>query len=292
MTRAISLGECMVEVSLGAGRGPAYAGDAFNTAVYLARLGLDVAFATVLGDDDPFSRGILDLMKAEGMDAALAARAPGRLPGLYVIETDAAGERRFHYWRERAPVRDFFRFVDERALEAALAQAGLVYLTGVSLAVLGDDRERLIAMLRRLDGPAIAYDPNHRPALWTAEAARTAMVEVAPLCRWLSISADDAGALSVDPATLAGGEVVFRGRDRAVTVFRDGACETFAAEPAVAARDTTGAGDAFNAAYLAARLEGREAAEAAARARTLAAAVVARPGAIIPREATPFRAAR
>src|ERR1700722_18395495 len=60
MAGVVSLGGCMVEGSL-AGSGRAvigFAGDAFNTAVYLSRLGVPAAFATALGDGDPFSAGI------------------------------------------------------------------------------------------------------------------------------------------------------------------------------------------------------------------------------------------
>ena len=46
--------------------------------------------------------------------------------------------------------------------------------------------------------------------------------------------------------------------------------------------DTSGAGDSFNGAYLAARLKGRTPSEAAREGLALAAKVVAQPGAIIP----------
>src|SRR3954471_4576586 len=52
---------------------------------------------------------------------------------------------------------------------------------------------------------------------------------------------------------------------------------------AVKVVDTSGAGDSFNGAYLAARLKGRTAQEAAKAGLEMAARVVAQPGAIIPR---------
>jgi 2-dehydro-3-deoxygluconokinase len=52
---------------------------------------------------------------------------------------------------------------------------------------------------------------------------------------------------------------------------------------AVKVVDTSGAGDSFNGAYLAARLHGQGAMEAAKAGLVMAAKVVAQPGAIIPR---------
>jgi 2-dehydro-3-deoxygluconokinase len=58
--RVIAVGEAIVEfVRGGDGRfGIGCAGDTFNVAVYLARTGIDAAFATALGDD-PYSEAIL-----------------------------------------------------------------------------------------------------------------------------------------------------------------------------------------------------------------------------------------
>jgi hypothetical protein len=38
----------------------------------------------------------------------LVRRLPGRLPGLYLIEVDERGERRFSYWRDQAAARAYF----------------------------------------------------------------------------------------------------------------------------------------------------------------------------------------
>ena len=97
--RVVVIGEGMLELSpvaeawrLGHG------GDTLNTAIHLARSGLDVAFVTALGDD-PFSKGLRAAWAGEGLDTSLILADPSRRPGLYAISTDAAGERSFTYWR-------------------------------------------------------------------------------------------------------------------------------------------------------------------------------------------------
>ena len=64
-SRVVAIGEVMIELARGGdGRfGMACGGDTFNTAVYLARAGIDVAYATALGDD-PYSDGIVSMAAA------------------------------------------------------------------------------------------------------------------------------------------------------------------------------------------------------------------------------------
>jgi len=296
MKRVIAFGECMVELSVTEGETArvGYAGDTFNTAVYLSRLGVQTAYATALGRGDRFSRGILSAMAAEGIGTELVTQAEGRLPGLYAIERDAAGERSFFYWRSEAPIRDLFQLADLDALGRAFAEAELIYLSGISLAVIGPaGRERLEEMLReaREAGAAIAFDPNYRARLWRSpEAAQAAVANLAPLCRYISFSTEDAmalfpaGAAATAQAWAAEGcEVVSRDADRSVRVCVGD--EMTQVPPAAAVRvvDTTGAGDSFNAAYLASRLAGHGVGNAVAAAQALAGRVVGFPGAIIPR---------
>ncbi len=96
-----AIGECMIEIV----RAPdgttsfGYAGDTLNTSVYLARLGLRPSYVTALGTD-PFSDAMLAFWTTEGVASELVTRRPDQLPGLYIVTTDQAGERRFHYWRD------------------------------------------------------------------------------------------------------------------------------------------------------------------------------------------------
>ena len=73
--RVVAVGEALIEfVRGGDGRfGIGCAGDTFNVAVYLARAGIDAAFATALGDD-PYSEALLALAAAEGVASDLVLR--------------------------------------------------------------------------------------------------------------------------------------------------------------------------------------------------------------------------
>ncbi|MDQ2696206.1 MAG: PfkB family carbohydrate kinase, partial [Pseudomonadota bacterium] len=130
MTQIVAIGECMLEFS----RRPdglfrlGFGGDTLNTAVYLARLGCKVDYLTALGDD-AHSDALLAAWRQEGVGVERVLRLPGRLPGLYLIETDASGDRRFTYWRNSSAARDLFAGAQGQAVADALAGDRLIYLS-------------------------------------------------------------------------------------------------------------------------------------------------------------------
>lgn len=312
--RIAVVGECMLElqgqafgaVTLG------YGGDTLNTAVYLRRCGaaggLQVAYATALGDDH-LSDGLVDRWVEQGIDVSLVRRIPGRLPGLYMIEVDGRGERSFHYWRDAAAAKAYFdtgegREPGERGatltpLEAALPDLDALYLSGISLAILPPaGRERLFDAMQALreQGGTVVFDNNYRPRLWPdREVARTCFRRALSLASIALVTADDHQALfgldSLDAVAdhageLAVAELVIK-RGAASTSVRESARSPWREAPTERVPvvvDTTAAGDSFAGGYLARRLAGADAVEAASFGNRVAARVIQHRGAIIPSE--------
>ena len=298
--KVASLGECMVEFSQtrdGAFR-RGFGGDTLNTALYLARLGVDTSYVTALGDD-ALSEEMLAAWRSENIKTDHVIRATGRLPGLYMIQRDARGERTFLYWRDRAPARDFFEQVSTEELER-LAQFDWLYLSGISLSLYGDaGRSRLRELLAatRRNGGKVAFDGNYRPRGWNdAATARRAFVEMLPLIDLALPTFEDEQALFGDERLdqcieryLASGVeeiVVKRGASGCVIAFGGDRSEV-PPPKVVEPVDTTAAGDSFNAGYLAARIGGASPREAAVAGHRLAGAVILAPGAVIPRASMP-----
>lgn len=271
----------------------AFGGDTLNTAAYLARCGrargVRASYVTALGDD-ALSDGLLERWAAEDIGTQWVRRLPGRLPGLYLIQVDEHGERHFHYWRDSAAAKSLFD-APRTPFEESLAEVDLLYLSGISIAILPPPgRERLFAAMRALRerGAQVAFDSNFRARLWPDRAdARRCYARAFELADLAFVSLDDVFALQ-GRADLDG---VFA-LPPAEIIVKQGAASTFvrtadgevleAPVQAVIPVDTTAAGDSFAGGYLARRLAGCSAAEAAAFGNRLAARVVQHPGALIP----------
>ncbi|MGF1627617.1 MAG: sugar kinase [Alphaproteobacteria bacterium] len=302
-----SIGECMIELTARDAQtlDLRFGGDTLNTAVYAARrLALSprparVDYVTALGDD-PYSDQMLAGWQAEGVGTDMVARLPGRLPGLYMIRTDAEGERTFHYWRSAAAARDLFRAPEIDAATEALAGYDLVYLSGITLSIYDpESRARLFALLDRVRerGGLVAFDSNYRPRGWPDKAAARAAIDEAWRRSDIGLPTHDdermlhgdadAQATVARLCALGVREVVVK-RDKApCLVAGEGDIAEVPPETVEQPVDTTAAGDSFNAAFLVARLLGQSLIEAARSGHRVAAAVIQHPGAIVPREAMP-----
>jgi 2-dehydro-3-deoxygluconokinase len=297
--RIASIGECMIELrQMPDGHLTRfYGGDTLNTAVYLARLGAEVDYVTALGDD-PLSDEMIAGWQAEGVGTARVLRVGGKLPGLYMIETNSAGERRFYHWRDASAVRGLMTLPDTDALLAALADYDLIYLSAITLSLFDvAGRDRLIASLQhsRKTGVRVAFDTNFRARGWPdLDLARAAFQNAFAASDIVLASVEDLAAIY--PADSEEELLARIGADEAVlkldtpicVVRHNGRSHRVNAEPiSRPVVDTTAAGDSFAAAYLHARLIGAEPVAAGKAGHHLAGTVVCHPGAIIPRAAMP-----
>lgn len=292
-TAVRAIGEAMIEMApLPDGlyrRG--FAGDTFNTAWHMAQvLGsrATVGLVSRLGTDT-LSDAFAAEMAADGMVLSGVSRDPRRSMGLYLIELDGA-ERSFHYWREASAARGLAD--DAGALDAALAGGGLVHLSGITLAILPPEaRETLFAALARAraGGTVVSFDPNIRPRLWASGGVmRETIARMLAQTDIALPSLDDetthfgdrdADATLERMARAGVAEVVLKDGAGPVRVQIDGARRLFPTPAVPEIRDTTGAGDGFNAGYLAARMLGRTAEDAVRAGQAMAATVLAHFGA-------------
>ena len=302
--RFAAIGECMLEVQAN-GFGPAvfsYGGDTFNTAVYLRRCSkaedIEVSYATGLGTDQ-LSRSLLKEWQALGLRLDEVEHIEGRLPGMYLIETDSHGERTFHFWRENSAARAYFQ-ASETGLEKHASNLDCLYFSGITLAILdAPSRQRLFALLNRAksNGCRVVFDNNFRPKLWPdRQLAQSVYLEAFASCHTAMITLDDHQAVfecaSLDDALshaqgLSVPEVVIKRGAEPTLVRQENTREWLHIATQIVQQviDTTAAGDAFAAGYLSRRLCGHNAENSAIFGNTLAARVIQHRGALIPLDA-------
>src|SRR3989338_5314456 len=169
-----AIGECMLELRhqdshhliLG------FAGDTYNALVYFTRSCINYPltshYITAVGDD-PYSDMMLAAFQQEKINTTLVQRLAKQLPGLYFIQTDVQGERRFYYYRQQAAARQLFNEEISKQLNQSLCEFDYLFLSGISLAILDPaNRQRLYENLSfaKQHGARICFDTNYRARLW------------------------------------------------------------------------------------------------------------------------------
>lgn len=303
MANVACIGECMIELRQaqgGQGGGlyaRAFGGDTLNTAVYLARLDVKVDYLTALGDD-ALSEEMVAAWAADGVGTRRVLRLPGKLPGLYMIQLDARGERQFFHWRENSAARRLMDLPETEELLNSLTSYDIVYFSAITLSIYDEaGRERLLAAVRRarLLGTRFVFDTNFRARGWPdLDAARRVFSAAFDAADIVLASTEDTLALYPGEshadlmARIPAPELVFRLPEPVCLLRFSGGMSEVRAEPMTRpVVDTTAAGDSFAAAYIAARLAGSDPVAAAQAGHRLAGVVISYPGAIIPAYAMP-----
>ena len=240
-----------------------------NCAIALARLGVSVRFHSRVGND-PFGREITAVLAGEGVDTSAVQIDATRPTGVFFREWLADGARRVFYYRSGSAAANMGP-EDLRAEQFVGIKA--LHLTGITPAL----SERAAATctraieLAKAAGVMVTFDPNFRPRLWSAEAARIAMTPLAAASDIILMGHEDAAALfgeGDDEHYLTSAQqlgiktIVLKRAERGALAIHDG--ERFEAAVVKAERvvDPVGAGDGFDGGFIAARLRGKSIPEA------------------------------
>jgi 2-dehydro-3-deoxygluconokinase len=266
----VALGETMLALQPGAGetlQGARsllvdHAGAESNTCVGLARLGLRAAWVSRLGDDPPGDR-ILDALTAEGVDTRFVRRDPQRQTGVMFKDPLA---QRVRYYRAASAAS---ALAPDDLDGVPVAEARAVLVTGVTALIGHGPQAAALALLEAARGLR-AVDPNLRrglpgsdrfaelvlPLVDRADLVLAGEQELAEL-----VGPGDPEGLARRCAARGPREVVVRGSDRLGALSSEGEWTLVDIQRGDAA-DPIGAGDAFNAGYLAVRLRAGSVVEA------------------------------
>jgi 2-dehydro-3-deoxygluconokinase len=250
-------------------------------------MGIAAAYVTALGDD-PMGEHLRHAMQRLGIDTSHVVTRLGRNTGLYLVDVDAEGERRFHYYRAGSAASTFT--AADLDLEW-LRRARMLHVSGISQAISAGMREAVDVAARVVLGAGnmLSFDPNFRPALWPSARVAREAADSLPAPTLFAPSVSDLEALYPSRAVE---EVAARHRERgtAVVLVKAGAkgaflaCDDFSGwipAPRVSrARDTTAAGDAAVGVMAAGMLRGLPLQRAAELANRAAAFAVRRPGSV------------
>jgi 2-dehydro-3-deoxygluconokinase len=264
-----------------------FGGDTSNAAVAAARQGARVGYVTRVGAD-AFGEMFRAMWRAEGVDTSGVVTDPTAHTGVYFVTHDGA-EHEFSYLRADSAAS---RMRPEDVPLELVRRAGFLHVSGIAQAISPGACD---AVFRAIDaareaGVKVSYDPNLRLRLWPLARASAVTLATAALADYFLPSLEDARALSgLDtperivrwahdmevPAIVlklgSQGVLVSDGRERELMPgFK------------VDTVDATGAGDAFDGAFLARLAAGDTIWDAARYANAAAALATTGYGAIGP----------
>ena len=264
-----------------------YGGDTSNCAIAAARQGARVGYLTALGVD-PFGDSFLELWRAEGIVTSGVKRDPEAQTGVYFITHDTSGHH-FTYYRTGSAASRM------RAADLPgnmIADAKVLHVSGISQAISASAYEAVAhaVALANESGVRVSYDPNLRLRLWPLERARAVIDATAAQAWYVLTNAEESRLLTGRErvAEIAAAYLDLGARVVAVKMGAEGVLVATGAEHrriaghAVACVDASGAGDAFDGAFLAETVAGRDPLAAAAYANAAAALATIGYGAVAP----------
>ena len=137
-----------------------------NSAVGLTRLGHSVSWVSRVGRD-PFGSRILKTLRGEGIDVSRVELSDGEPTGIMFKEPGPGNTTRIFYYRRQSAASTL------RPEPFESLQAKYLFVTGITPALSDSNRKLTFELVDkfRAAGTKIAFDPNMRFRLWSADEA-------------------------------------------------------------------------------------------------------------------------
>jgi 2-dehydro-3-deoxygluconokinase len=259
MADILAIGEALVELNQpddGAPFKPGFGGDTSNAMIAAARCGARTGYFTAVGADQ-FGESLVALWKSEGVDASRIVVNGGAHTGIYFVTHGPDGHV-FSYMRAGSAAS---RLTEADAPTEAIRAARVLHLSGISQAISSSAADLAFAAIdiAREAKVLVSYDTNLRLKLWPLRRARAITHEAMRSADIALPSLDDATQLTgkSQPEAILDFYLSLGARVVALKLGKEG---SFVATPErrerlaphrVTAIDATGAGDAFDGAFLA-----------------------------------------
>lgn len=143
------------------------AGAEVNVAIGLTRLGHQVSYFTVLGDD-PWGHYIKQKLQDENIDTSLVFFEKNYPSGMMLKNQVSEGDPDIYYYRKGSA----FSHIDLSWLnQIDMSQYDQLHITGIPLALSQETKTISFALAKKAKeaGIYVSYDPNLRPSLWESE---------------------------------------------------------------------------------------------------------------------------
>ena len=257
----VALGEAMVEFNQAkpgeANYRQGFGGDTSNAVIAASRQGARTAYLSRVGDDT-FGAMLLDLWRAEGVDASAVARDADAPTGLYFVTHGPDGHA-FSYLRAGSAASR----MQPRTMDLGLIEsARWLHVSGISQAISASACDTVFAAIdiARRAGVKVGFDPNLRLSLWPLARARAVMGATIGMTDLFMPSQDEAVALAGtdDVETMfawcraqGARSVVLKCGPKGAWYAGEGEAPRLAEGYPVQAVDATGAGDCFDGSLLA-----------------------------------------
>lgn len=270
MPEVVTLGETMILMNP-EGSGPLQyihnytkqiGGAESNFAIGVVRLGHSAGWISKLGKDE-FGKYILAFIRGEGVDTSQVKIDSEAPTGLYFKERREYGESKVYYYRKGSAAS---RLSPEDLDPDYIGSAKILHITGITPALSDSCHHTVLEAIKiaKRRGVKISFDPNLRLKLWTKERAREVIMELAAQAD-IVLPGVSEGAILVgetEPQKIAAKFLEMGVETVVVKIGKEGAyyaskteCKFVPGYPIEKVVDPIGAGDGFDAGFIAGMLK-------------------------------------